>query len=402
MREPWKPVPPLAKLGVYLGTAGVDVKGRRGVARGESEIMGAKQLDVVAIGNAIVDVIARADDAFLSAQGIDKGVMTLIDEARATTLYAAMGPAIESSGGSAANTIAGLANLGAATAISEWSPRTIWARSFATISPPLVSTFRPPVAGGPATARCLIVVTPDAQRSMNTFLGACADLSVAHLDSALLAAAKVVYLEGYLWDRPSAKAAFLEACRQTHAAGGKIALTLSDPFCVDRHRESFRSLIADEVDILFANVDELTALHETDDLEAALAATAKWVEVAAVTRGPEGAVILAGDTRAEIAAQPVPEVIDTTGAGDLFAAGFLRAYTQNLDLATCGRYGAIAAAEVISRFGARPESDLAELVAAAPAAWQRRRPSRCCASPRRCSARSCCLFGRRSRSRSLA
>ncbi|MEE3107679.1 MAG: adenosine kinase, partial [Pseudomonadota bacterium] len=225
-----------------------------------------------------------------------------------------------------------------------------------------------PVAAGPATARCLIVVTPDAQRSMNTFLGACADLSVAHLDSALLAAAKVVYLEGYLWDRPTAKAAFLEACQLTHAAGGKIALSLSDPFCVDRHRESFRALIADEVDILFANTDELTALHETDDLEAAIAATREWVDIAAVTRGADGAVIVAGDTRAEIAAQPVPRVIDTTGAGDLFAAGFLRAYTQNLDLATCGRYGAIAAAEVISHFGARPESDLAELVAAAPAA----------------------------------
>lgn len=329
--------------------------------------MGAKQFDVVAIGNAIVDVIARADDAFLGAQGIDKGVMTLIDEARATTLYAAMGPAIESSGGSAANTIAGLANLGASTGyigvVADDDLGMIFRHDITALG---VQFPTAPVAAGPATARCLILVTPDAQRSMNTFLGACADLSVDHLDPTLLAAAKVVYLEGYLWDRPSAKAAFLEACRQTHAAGGKIALTLSDPFCVDRHRESFRSLIADEVDILFANVDELAALHETDDLEVALAATAEWVEVAAVTRGPDGAVIVAGEARTEIAATPVARVVDTTGAGDLFAAGFLRAYTQNLDLATCGRYGAVAAGEVISHFGARPETDLAELVAATP------------------------------------
>ena len=320
--------------------------------------------DVVGIGNAIVDVIAHAEEAFLAAQSMAKGAMTLIEAAQAEALYAEMGPGVEMSGGSAANSMAGLASLGGRAAfIGKVKDDQLGAIFSHDIRAAGVSFDTPPAKAGPPTARCLIFVTPDAQRTMNTYLGACVELGPEDVDEALIASAQVTYLEGYLWDRPRAKDAFRKATKIAHEAGRKVALTLSDPFCVERHRAEFQELVKGPVDILFANEAEIRALWQVADFEAALAATRGLVEVAALTRSEKGAVVLTRNGAERVPAEPVARVVDTTGAGDLFAAGFLYGLTNGRSPAECARIGAIAAAEVISHVGARPERPLKALVA---------------------------------------
>jgi sugar/nucleoside kinase (ribokinase family) len=321
------------------------------------------RLDILGIGNAIVDVLARSDDAFLAARGLDKGAMRLVDAQAAADLYDAMGPGVESSGGSAGNTCAVAAALGARVGFLGKVADDELGRVFAhDIRAAGVEFPTPPLAGAAPTARCMILVTPDGQRTMNTFLGACTAFGEGDVDAAAVADAKVTYLEGYLFDPPAAQAAFRKAARLAHAAGRQVAITLSDPFCVERHRAAFRAFVRDEADILFANRAELLALYETADFEAALQAARADVALAAVTCSEEGSVILAGPETHRVAAAPA-QVVDTTGAGDAYAAGFLAAYAKGLDLPRCGRWGSVAAAEIISHFGARPQADLAALVA---------------------------------------
>ncbi|WP_424814618.1 adenosine kinase [Roseococcus sp. YIM B11640] len=320
-------------------------------------------LDILGIGNAIVDVLAPTDDAFLAARSLAKGGMQLIDTAQAEALYAAMPSGVESSGGSAANTCAVAAALGAKVGFLGKVATDQLGDVFAhDIKATGVHFPTERLAGGAPTARCLILVTPDGQRTMNTFLGACVTFSERDVDAAEVARAKVVYLEGYLFDPPAAQAAFRAAAQAAHAAGRKVAITLSDPFCVGRHREAFRAFVAEEADILFANEAEILALYETDDFEKAAAMAAADVEIAALTRSEKGSIILSGGKRHAVAAQPA-QVVDTTGAGDAYAAGFLAAWAKGLPLAEAGRWGSVAAAEVISHYGARPLADLKELVA---------------------------------------
>jgi len=320
-------------------------------------------LDVVGIGNAIVDVLSQTDDAFLSAAALPKGTMTLIDAHRAEELYAAMGPAVEVSGGSAANTLAGLASLGGRGAFIGKVRNDQLGGIFRHDIRAVGVTFDTPAAtAGPPTARCLIFVTPDAQRTMGTYLGASVEFGPDDLDAGLIERAKVTYLEGYLWDAPPAKAAFVEAAELAHKAGRQVALSLSDPFCVERHRESFLGLVNDHIDLLFANEAEITSLYQVDSFDAALQKVRGHCAVAVLTRSERGAVVLAGEEVHIIDAEPVARVVDTTGAGDLYAAGFLYGYTQGRPLFECGRIGALAAAEVISHFGARPETALGPLV----------------------------------------
>ena len=320
--------------------------------------------DVVGIGNAIVDVIAAADDAFLARHGMAKGSMMLIDEPRAEAIYTDMGPAVESSGGSAANTIAGIASLGGRTAYIGKVRDDLLGRAFRHDITAAGAAFRtPPASGGPATARCLIFVTPDAQRTMNTFLGACVSLGPEDIDAALIEAAQVTYLEGYLYDEPRAQEAFHHASALAHAAGRKVSLSLSDALCVRRHRDAFLQLVHQHVDVLFANESEIVALFETDRLDAAVAELRHHTDIAAVTRGASGSLVVAGDEFIEIPAVPLPNVVDTTGAGDLYAAGFLHGLTTGATLAECGRLGSYAAAEIISHVGARPQTPLKEFVA---------------------------------------
>jgi len=320
--------------------------------------------DVVAIGNAIVDVIASADDHFLARHQLAKGVMTLIDAEAANRLYATMAPAVEVSGGSAANTAVGLASLGAHAAfIGKVRNDQLGAIFGHDIRAAGVTFATEPALDGPPTARCLILVTPDAQRTMQTYLGASVELGPEDIDEALISAAQVTYLEGYLWDRPRAKDAFRQAARVAHAAGRKVALTLSDPFCVERHRAEFRTLVKGEVDILFANDAEIRSLWQAPDFESALIASRGCCEVAVLTRSEKGAVVLADDQLHRVPAEPVSTVVDTTGAGDQFAAGFLYGYTHGRPLADAARIGTIAAAEVISHVGPRPETPLAGLMA---------------------------------------
>ncbi len=322
-------------------------------------------IDVVGIGNAIVDVIAHADEAFLAAQGLAKGAMTLIDAARAEALYEAMGPAIESSGGSAGNTMAGIASLGGHPAFIGKTRDDLLGQVFRHDTTAIGVHFdTPPATGGPPTARCLIFVTPDGQRTMGTFLGVSGDLEPQDIDAALIAGAAVTYLEGYLFDPPPAKAAFRRAAAIAHGAGKRVALSLSDPFCVARHRDEFRTLVAGEIDILFANEAEICSLYETEDFAAAAAAVRGHVAIAALTRSAEGSVILADGAEYRVAAAPIARVVDTTGAGDLYAAGFLYGLTRGLALPTCGAIGSLCAAEIISHVGARPEAALSRLVAA--------------------------------------
>ncbi len=324
-----------------------------------------KSLDVVAIGNAIVDVIARIDDGFLETHGIERGAMTLIDSERGDTLYDAMPPGREVSGGSAGNTAAGLAALGARAGYIGKVRDDVLGKVFRhDITAQGVRFETAPAADGPPTARCLVLVTPDAQRSMNTYLGACVNLTPEDVDPAMIADAQVVYLEGYLWDPPQAKQAFLKAARIAHESGGKVALSLSDPFCVDRHRGEFLELVRHHVDILFANEHEIVSLFEADSFDEALQKVRFEVETAALTRSEKGSVVVHRDEVHVLDAEPAERIVDSTGAGDLYAAGFLYGYTQGRDMATCGRLGGLCAAEIISHYGARPEVDLKQLVAA--------------------------------------
>ena len=323
--------------------------------------------DVIGIGNAIVDVLSHADDAFLAANGIEKGGMTLIDAARAEALYGRMGSGTEISGGSAANTMAGIASLGGKAAYVGKVRNDQLGEVFAhDIRAAGVHFATPPATSGAPTARCLILVTPDAQRSMNTFLGACVDLGPEDVLEADIAAAKITYLEGYLWDPPRAKEAFLNAATLAHAAGRQVSLSLSDAFCVNRYRAEFLELVTKHVDILFANETEILALFETGSFEEAVKAAKATGTLAVLTRGAAGASVVGRDGVITVPAAPVAKVVDTTGAGDLFAAGFLYGYTNGRSLEASAHIGTIAAAEIISHVGARPEAVLATLLPRLP------------------------------------
>ncbi|MGV2494737.1 adenosine kinase [Pelagerythrobacter aerophilus] len=320
--------------------------------------------DVIAIGNAIVDVMAPCSEELIDELGLSKGGMTLVDTARAQELYDAMGPAREISGGSAANTLAGLSALGAQCAfigqVADDQLGEVFAHDIRAVG---IDFDTPPRRGDPPTARCLIFVTPDAQRTMNTFLGASQYLPPATLDAEAVAAAKILYLEGYLWDPEEPRAAMRRAIEAARAAGRKVAFTLSEVFVIERHGDDFRALIDDGlIDILFANHLELAALTGENELEAGLAALKDKVPTLVVTCSADGATALSGGERARVSAEPIDQVVDTTGAGDLFAAGFLYGHVNGEPLATCLRRGAIAAAEVISHYGARPEADLQKLM----------------------------------------
>ena len=322
------------------------------------------RLDIVAIGNAVVDVLAQVGDDFLAEHEVEKGIMTLIDQDRAASLYAAMPPAREISGGSAANTVAGAAAIGAKTGFIGRVLDDQLGRIFAhDIRASGVHYDGPILIHGAETSRCLVLVGGDGERSMNTYLGASVGLVPEDLDTALLGRADWLYLEGYLFDTPEAKAAYARAIAAVKAGGGKASVTLSDPFCVDRHRADFRRLIADEIDLLFANKVELLSLYETDDFTAALDLVSADVEAAAVTMSDEGAVIVRGDARTLVPANAV-SVVDTTGAGDLFASGFLAGLVQGGGDEVAARMGCAAAGEIIGHIGARPEADLKALMAA--------------------------------------
>jgi len=323
--------------------------------------MAAPRFDILGIGNAIVDVVAPVDEAFLSRHDMHKGAMALIDAAMADKLYAAMPPAQETSGGSAANTCAVAAMLGSKVAyLGKVADDQLGAVFGHDISRVGVHFPTAKLSGGAPTARSLIMVTPDGQRTMNTFLGACVTFGPADVDPALVADAAVTYLEGYLFDPPEAQAAFRKAAEAAHAAGRQVALSLSDPFCVHRHRAAFRTLVDGHVDILFANEAEITALYETNTLAEAAAWARRDVALAAITRSEAGSMVIRGADTEDVAAVPT-RVVDTTGAGDAYAAGFLAGLTSGKKLAECGRLGSIAAAEVISHYGARPQADLKAL-----------------------------------------
>ena len=326
--------------------------------------MSSPAYDVIAIGNAIVDVMAPCSDADIERLGLAKGGMTLIDTERAHELYEAMGPAREISGGSAANTLAGLAALGASCAFIGQVADDQLGEVFAhDIRAGGIAFDTPARAGDPPTARCLIFVTPDGQRTMNTFLGASQFLPAAELDEAAVTSAGVLYLEGYLWDPEEPRAAMRRAIAAARAAGRKVAFTLSDGFVIARHGDDFRALIeAGEIDILFANEHELAALTGIEDFHEGITHLGGKVPTVVVTRSEKGAYAIAGGEHAEVAAEPVAHVVDTTGAGDLFAAGFLFGFTRSRPLAQCLKLGAICAAEIISHYGARPEANLRALV----------------------------------------
>ena len=327
--------------------------------------MVAKPIDVTCIGNAIVDVFSQVTDDFLIENGIEKGAMTLIDAERAALLYGKMDPGMEMSGGSAGNTAAGLASLGSkAGYIGKVHDDTLGKVFRHDIKAAGVCFETAPSVDGPPTARSLIMVTADAERSMNTFLGTSVQLGPPDVDVDLISKSRVVYLEGYLFDPPEAKKAFVKAARTAHETDGKVSLTLSDTFCVDRHRDSFLELVDNHVDILFANDEELKALYQTTDFDEALQKVRENCEIAAITRGAKGSVVLHKSEIHMIDAEPVVKVVDTTGAGDLYAAGFLHAYCQDMDPVDWGRVGGVAAAEIISHFGARPEANLKELLKA--------------------------------------
>ena len=322
--------------------------------------------DIVAIGNAIVDVIAQASDEFLDEEQLVKGSMALIDANRAQELYRDMGPAREISGGSGANTLAGAATLGRQCALIAQVADDQLGEVFAhDIRATGIDFDVPPMGKEPPTARCLIFVTKDAQRTMNTFLGASQFLPPAAVDAELIASGAILYLEGYLWDADEPKAAMALGIDIARKHGRKVAFTLSDTFCVDRHRAEFLELInGGKIDILFANEAEIQMLAETDNFDAAVAETAAKVETLIVTRSEKGAIAVRDGKTTAVAAEPVEHIIDTTGAGDLFASGFLSGYVEQRSMEDCLTMGAIAAAEVISHYGARPEADLMELVKA--------------------------------------
>jgi sugar/nucleoside kinase (ribokinase family) len=321
------------------------------------------RIDVLGIGNAIVDVIARAEDDFLLTHGMQKGAMTLIDEARAESVYDAMGPAVEISGGSAANTMAGLASFGArASFVGKVKNDTLGHAFIHDIRAAGVTFETPPAAAGSSTGRCYILVTPDGERTMNTYLGAAQDLHPKDIDPEKVAAAAVLYLEGYLWDPKDAKDAFLKAAAAAHAAKRMVALTLSDAFCVSRYRDEFRNLArSGTVDLLFANETELKALYQTADFDSAVTALRQDARLAVVTRSEHGCVVVSRKGVEAVRAFPVERLVDTTGAGDLFAAGFLFGLARGKDHVSAARLGALAAAEVIQHVGARPETSLKAL-----------------------------------------
>lgn len=326
--------------------------------------MAEPELDVIGIGNALVDVLSHADEDEVTRQGLVKGTMHLVDETRARTLYEAMGPGVEMSGGSAANTVVGVASFGGRAhyvgKVRDDQLGEVFGHDLRATG---VGYDTPRATSGPPTGRCLILVTPDAQRTMSTFLGASVRLGPADVDRRLIARGKILYLEGYLFDPPEAQEAFRVAAAIAHEAGRKVALTLSDPFCVDRHRAAFLDLVEHHVDILFANELEICALYQAHDFDAAVPHVRGHCELAALTRSAKGSLLVNGDRAHVVRAHPVEAVVDTTGAGDLYASGVLYGLAQGLDLPTCGRLGSLAAAEVIAHVGARPMVPLAELAA---------------------------------------
>ena len=329
--------------------------------------MAIESLDILGIGNAILDVQARAEDADLARLGMTKGTMRLIGTEEAESLYAAMGPGVESSGGSAANTCAAAGALGAKVGfLGKVADDELGQMFRHDITAAGVHFPTAPLAGGAPTARCLILVTPDGQRTMNTYLGACVTFGPEDLDADAIRAAQITYLEGYLFDPPHAQEAFRQAARIAHDAGRKVAITLSDPFCVERHRDAFLDFIRNEADIVFANEHEILTLYRTDSFEEAAVAVQGHIALAALTRSEQGSVLLSGGERHAIGIVPT-RVVDTTGAGDAYAAGVLAGLARGLPVAEAGRWGAIAAAEAISHFGARPQADLKALVSARPA-----------------------------------
>jgi sugar/nucleoside kinase (ribokinase family) len=320
------------------------------------------QYDVLCIGNAIVDIIAQCDDAFLLENGIIKGAMNLIDTGRAELLYSRMGPAIEASGGSAGNTAAGVASFGGRAAffgkVSSDKLGEIYTHD---IRAQGVAFDTRPLPGEPPTARSMIFVTPDGERSMNTYLGACVELGPEDIEAVKAAGAKVTYFEGYLWDPPRAKEAIRLTAKLAHAAGREVSMTLSDPFCVDRYRDEFLELMrSGTVDIVFANESEVKSLYQTASFDAALEAIRKDCRIAAVTRSERGSVIVRGDETVGVKAIDIEKLVDTTGAGDLYAAGFLFGYTAGRSLGDCGKLGSLAAGLVIQQVGPRPRQSLRE------------------------------------------
>ena len=324
--------------------------------------MANSKYDVTAIGNAIVDVLAHAEDKFLNDQELTKGAMSLIDTATADRLYGLMNAGVEASGGSAANTVAGLAGLGGKAAFIGKVAGDQLGKAFSHDIRAVGVDFDTPIlASGAPTARCLIFVTPDAQRTMQTFLGACVDLGPEDVEESKIANSEVVYLEGYLFDPPRAKEAFFKAAKIAKQAGKKVSLSLSDPFCVGRYRAEFLDLIQNHIDILFANEEEIKSLYQVTDFDQALQKVRGHCEVAALTRSEKGSVVVKGDEVHVIDAEKVAKVVDTTGAGDAYAAGFLYAYTQGKGLRAAGKLGGMMAAEIISHYGARAESDLKQM-----------------------------------------
>ena len=324
------------------------------------------EYDLIGIGNALVDVVAQVDDRFLDTNGLAKGAMTLVEDADSAALYERMPAGIESSGGSCANTMAGFAALGGRGAflgrVRDDQFGTVFRHDMRAIG---CDFDAPPATSGPSTGRCLVLVTPDAQRTMCTYLGAASLLAPADLNAASIAASGVLYMEGYLFDRPEAQKAFIAAAEMAHRAGRKVSVTLSDGFCVDRHRDAFRRLVTEHTDILFANEAEICSLYQVVRFDDALQHARGDCAIACLTRSEKGAVIVAGDEVHVVDAAPIGRLRDTTGAGDQFAAGFLYGQTRGIDPYRCGVIGALAAAEVIQHYGARPESDLAPAVAAA-------------------------------------
>ena len=322
------------------------------------------RFDVVGIGNAIVDVLVQAEEDVLEAHELSKGTMALVDEATAERLYASVGPGLETSGGSAANTLAGIAQLGGRAGfigrVRDDQLGGIFSHDIRAVG---AHYDTPPASSGPSTARCLILVTPDAQRTMCTFLGASVLLDPSDLDLSLVAKAKVLYLEGYLWDSEAAKRAFIAAAETARASGGEVALSLSDAFCVDRHRESFLELVDGHVDILFANEMEITSLYKANSFAEAVRQVRGRCRIAALTRSGEGSLLLSGENSVEIPAYRLGPLVDTTGAGDLYAAGFLYGHTQGLGLEPCGHLASLCAGQVVTQLGPRSQVNLRQLVA---------------------------------------
>jgi sugar/nucleoside kinase (ribokinase family) len=325
--------------------------------------MSKDELDIVGMGNAIVDVLSKTEEDFLSVNRLNKGAMTLIESDQAEKLYSKMGPGMEMSGGSAANTVAAFASMGGKAGFMGKVANDQLGKVFAhDIRASGVRFDTPALSDGPSTARCLILITPDAQRTMCTYLGASVWMSPTDLSEELIKSAKVTYLEGYLFDRDRAKQAFRKSSEIAHAAGRKVALSLSDPFCAERHRDEFQSLVQGHVDIVFANEQEALSLYNTEDFDEAVWNLRQNCEIAVVTRSAKGSVIVTKEQAITIAAEHVDKVVDTTGAGDLYAAGFLFGYTRGLPLEQCGRIASVAAAEIIAQVGARSQTNLGKVL----------------------------------------